>query len=335
MSKRILFLGEIEFAQDYVDELRNSYEYELLIILPRSRQDFLRKLEAGEFGECDAVVLSWAFKLVHLACGRFDGPVIELFGPTLKIISSTGSGYDAVDVEYATNKGIWVSNTPGVGNDATADIAMFLILSTTRYTYEAEQSLRNGSWKDSLSLGQDIGRLKLGILGLGGIGRALAQRAHAFGMKLYYHNRNPVPEEVAKACNITYLPFDDLLKTVDILSVHVPLSNLTTGMIGTNEFAKMKDGAILINTARGPVIDEDAMVEALDSGKLSSVGLDVYKNEPEVHPGLLRNMKVRLLPHLGACTEGTFKNIELLALENCHYTIINGKPKTPVNNPVH
>ncbi|KAK9762622.1 hypothetical protein K7432_011466 [Basidiobolus ranarum] len=331
MSKRILFLGEIEFANDYVDELRNKHNYDLLIILPRSRQEFLRQLNEGEFGECSAVVLSWAFKL---ACGRFDTRVIDLFGPSLKIISSTGAGYDAVDVEHASDKGIWVSNTPGVGDDATADIAMLLILSTTRYTYEAEQALRQGCWKDSISLGLDARRLKLGILGLGGIGKALAQRAHAFGMEMYYHNRNPVPNEVAKACHVTYLPFDDLLSTVDILSVHVPLSNLTTRLIGAKEFAKMKDGAILINTSRGPVLDEDALVEALDSGKLRTVGLDVYQNEPDVHPGLLRNTKVRLLPHLGACTEGTFENIELLALENCHQTIINGKPKTPVNNPM-
>ncbi|KAK9767291.1 hypothetical protein K7432_003022 [Basidiobolus ranarum] len=331
MSKRILFLGEIEFAQSYAEELRAEHSHDLVAILPRNRQEFLRNLKEGGYGECTAVVLSWAFKL---ACGRFDTQVIDLFGPTLKIISSTGAGYDAVDVEHATNKGIWVSNTPGVGDDSTADIAMLLILSTTRNANEAEQTLRQGAWKGDIPLGMDTKRLKLGILGLGGIGKALAQRAHAFGMEMYYHNRNPVPDEVSKACHVTYLPFDDLLSTVDIISIHVPLSTVTTKLIGAKEFAKMKDGAILINTSRGPVIDEDAMVEALDSGKLRTVGLDVYQNEPEVHPGLLRNTKIRLLPHLGSCTEGTFENIELLALENCHHTIINGKPKTPVNEPI-
>ncbi|ORY04851.1 glyoxylate/hydroxypyruvate reductase [Basidiobolus meristosporus CBS 931.73] len=329
MSNRILFLGEVEFANSYVEELRSKHKHDLMIVLPRSRQDFLRKLKEGEFGECAGVVLSWAFKL---ACGRFDTQVIDLFGPSLKIISSTGAGYDAVDVEHATKRGIWVSNTPGVGDDATADIAMLLILSTTRDIYEAQQSLRQGNWKGDLPLGIDSRRLKLGILGLGGIGKALAQRAHAFGMELYYHNRNPVPNEVANAYHISYLPFDDLLNTVDVLSIHVPLSSVTTKLIGAKEFAKMKDGSILINTARGPVVDEDALVEALDSGKLKSAGLDVYQNEPEIHPGLLRNTKVQLLPHIGSCTKGTFENIELLALENCHLTIVQGKPRTPVND---
>lgn len=177
-----------------------------------------------------------------------------------------------------------------------------------RRAWAFQLSLREGDWRGSTPLGRDPDGLVLGILGLGGIGTATAKRAAAFGFKLQYHNRKPIDglEAHFPSSNIpTYVDFEKLIETSDIISIHVPLSPLTKGMIGDAELSHMKDGVIIINTARGRIIDEAALVRGLESGKVWSVGLDVYENEPDVHPGLLKHPGAVLLPHIGTATVDT------------------------------
>ena len=201
----------------------------------------------------------------------------------------------------ATAAGIMVSNTPKAVDGATADVAMFLLLGALRRAWSPMQSLRQGQWRGDMSLGHDPQGQTLGILGMGGIGTALAVRAAAFGMRIQYHNRNPVAED-RNPTKAAYVSFDDLLASSDVVSVHLPLSPATLHALDQEQFRRMKDGATLINTARGPVVNEDALVEALESGKLWSAGLDVFEEEPKIHPKLIDNNKVFLVPHIGTAT---------------------------------
>ena len=184
---------------------------------------------------------------------------------------------------------------------ATADIAMYLLLGALRRAWQPLHSLRIGRWRGNMGLGHDPQGQTLGILGMGGIGTTLAVRAAAFGMKIQYHNRNPVADD-RNPTKAKYVSFDELLATSDVISVHLPLSPATRHTLDREQFQKMKDGATLVNTARGPIVNEKALVEALESGKLFSAGLDVYEEEPRINPKLVDNGKVFLLPHIGTAT---------------------------------
>lgn len=177
------------------------------------------------------------------------------------------------------------------------------------------QAVRKGEWRGKgFGLGHDPEKKTLGILGMGGIGQAVAQRARAFGMQIQYHNRNPLPS--VQAGDAKYVSFEDLLKTSDVLSLNLALNASTRHIIAKPQFDMMKDGIVVINTARGPIIDEAALVDAINSGKVFSAGLDVFEEEPKIHPGLLDNDKVVLLPHIGTATWESQKDMELLVLEN-------------------
>ncbi|KAL8777288.1 MAG: hypothetical protein Q9194_002633 [Teloschistes cf. exilis] len=201
-----------------------------------------------------------------------------------------------------TVAGIAVSNTPGAVNASTANTAIYLLLGALRRAHIAATALRQGQWRGSMGLGHDPEGKMLGILGMGGIGSALAVRAAPFGLKMQYHNRNPVVHPCSNLLNVQYVSFEKLLRTSDIISIHLPLNNSTKGLIGRKEFRMMKDGVVIVNTARGKIMDEEALVEALDVGKVFAAGLDVYEKEPEVHPGLIRSDKVVLTPHVGTAT---------------------------------
>jgi lactate dehydrogenase-like 2-hydroxyacid dehydrogenase len=201
---------------------------------------------------------------------------------------------------------------------------MFLILGALRRITTPFLAIRNGTWRGgpAFTLGRDPRGKTLGILGMGGIGRALAHRARAFGMHIQYHNRHRLP--TSREHGAVYVPFDTLLRTSDVLSLNLALNASTRHIVGAAELARMPDGAVLVNTARGPVVDEAALVDALRRGKLAAVGLDVFEHEPHVHPGLLEHPHAVLLPHVGTATVETQKAMEVLVLDNLR-SAVEGK----------
>ena len=200
--------------------------------------------------------------------------------------------------------GIGVSNTPGVVDASTANTAIYLLLGALRRAHVPAVALRQGQWRGSMALGHDPEGKILGILGMGGIGSAVARRAAPFDLQMQYHNRNPVADS-DNPTGAQYVSFEELLRTSDIISIHLPLNDGTKGLIGRREFGMMKDGVVIINTARGKIVDEGALVEALEQGKVFAAGLDVYEREPEVHPGLMESENVVLMPHVGTATVET------------------------------
>lgn len=200
--------------------------------------------------------------------------------------------------------GISVSNTPKAVDAATANTAMLLLLGALRRIHTPYTAIRASQWRGAMTLGHDPEGKTLGILGMGGIGNTLAKRALAFDLKIQYHNRHPLPDE-DNVTNAKYVSLEELLSTSDILSIHLPLSDATRHYIGKDQFGMMKDGIIIINTARGPIIDEEVLVQELESGKVYAAGLDVYEKEPEVHEGLIKSDKVIILPHVGTATVET------------------------------
>jgi len=258
--------------------------------------------------------------------------------PNLRIIANRAVGFDNVNIADATNHGIVVTNTPGVLDAATADLAMALLLATTRRVCEADRYVRAGKWsgfKSDLMLGPDIHGKTIGIIGMGRIGKAFARRAKAFGLNLIYSRMSPpddVDKQLAAEFEAVRVDLDDLLKTSDFISVHCPLNAKTRGLIGKRELELMKPECILINTARGAIIDENALVSHLVQGKIRGAGLDVFSNEPDVPKALLPLENVVLLPHIGsACFETRFRMSEL-AVESI-VSAFSGNRPTHIVNP--
>jgi glyoxylate reductase len=254
----------------------------------------------------------------------------------LKIIANYGVGYNNIDVEAATRRGILVTNTPGVLTNATADITMALILAVGRRIIEGDRMVREGRfrfWTPFHFLGHEISGKTLGIIGMGRIGRAVARRAAGFGMELLYHNRRRLAPEREVALEAEYTDLESLLSESDFVSLHVPLTDETRHLIGARELSFMKPGAFLINTARGPVVDEMALLAALRDGVISGAGLDVYENEPEPAPGLCELDKVVLLPHVGSATVETRYKMAAMAAENLGAGLAGRIPPNCVNRP--
>lgn len=260
--------------------------------------------------------------LLCLLADQIDREVIDQ-AKRLKVISNYAVGYNNIDTAYAAEKGIAVCNTPGVLTETTADLAWALIMATARRIPEAESYLRKGKfrgWEPLLLLGQDIHERTLGILGMGRIGTAVAKRATGFGMKIIYHS-NRVKELDFEAEKVD-LP--TLLSESDILSIHIPLSEESRHLIGAGELAMMKSNAILINTARGAIVDEKALIKALQAKRIFAAGLDVYENEPQLPQELLALPNVVLLPHIGSASLATRSAMSELAAENA-IAIVQGK----------
>ena len=269
---------------------------------------------------------------VTLLTDRVDTAFLDA-APRLRIVANVAVGYNNIDVEACRERGVVVTNTPGVLTDATADLAMALILMTTRRLGEGERLIRSGSawqWGMFMMLGTGVQQRRLGIIGMGGIGTALARRAQAFGMTIAYHNRSPVSAEVAGELDAERLDLDELLATSDIVSLNCPYSEATHHLIDGRALRMMRDDAVLINTARGPVVDEAALVNALREGFIGAAGLDVYENEPEVHPGLLTLDNVVLLPHLGSATVETRTAMAQLAARNVVEVLAGRAPLSAV-----
>jgi glyoxylate reductase len=242
-------------------------------------------------------------------------------------------GYDNIDVEAATERGVVVTNTPEVLNETTADTAFMLLLAAARRLGEAERLLRSGGWDawgPKQLTGPDVWGKRLGVVGFGRIGQALARRTRGFDMDLVYHDqyRN---EGAERELGARYLELDELLRTSDFVSIHTPLTPETTHLIGADELERMKPEAVLVNTSRGPVVDESALADALVEGRIFAAGLDVYEEEPEVHPKLLELENVVLAPHIGSASIETRDKMAALAAENLAAVLRGEEPKTPVN----
>jgi glyoxylate reductase len=264
---------------------------------------------------------------------RIDDAFLDAAGPQLRVVSNVAVGYDNIDVPACTARGVVATNTPGVLTDATADLAFALILMSTRRLGEAERLVRSGRpWRFSLDfmLGAGITGKTLGIVGLGQIGAAVARRARAAGMTIVYTGRNPAASELEQELGARYLTFEELLATADVVSLHAPLTDETRGLVDAAALARMKPTAFLVNTSRGPVVDEAALAEALRRGTIAGAGLDVYEHEPEVHPALLELENVVLIPHLGSATVETRTAMAVLAARNALAVTLGEEPITPI-----
>jgi lactate dehydrogenase-like 2-hydroxyacid dehydrogenase len=270
---------------------------------------------------------------VTLLHDRVDGAFLDAAGPALRIVANVAVGYDNVDVEACARRGVVVSNTPGVLTEATADIAFALILMSTRRLGEGERLIRARtpwSWNMFFMLGTGLQGKTLGIVGLGKIGQATARRARAFGMEIVYAGRRRAAEDVEAELSARFLPLDELLTTADVVTLHCPLSAETRHLIDAAALARMQPSTHLVNTTRGPVVDEAALAEALRAGAIAGAGLDVFEREPEVDPDLLELENVVLIPHLGSATIETRTAMGVLAAENVVAVLGGSAPVTPV-----
>jgi glyoxylate reductase len=271
--------------------------------------------------------------ILSTATEKMDGELMDAAGEDLKVIANMAVGYDNVDVEASAERGIVVTNTPGVLDETTADVAFMLLLAAARRLGEGERLLRAGRWEwwgPKQLMGRDVWGKRLGIVGFGRIGQAVARRAKGFGMEVLYHNRSR-KEEAEQELGARYVEFDELLETVDFVSVHTPLTDETHHLIGPKELGRMKPTAVLVNTSRGPVVDEAALADALAAGRIFAAGLDVYEEEPKVHPKLLELENVVLAPHIGSASIETRDRMAALAAENLAAVLRGEDPKTPVN----
>jgi glyoxylate reductase len=264
---------------------------------------------------------------------RVDAELLDAAGPGLAVVANVAVGYDNVDLEAAAARGVAVSNTPGVLDDATADLAMALLLAAARRLGEGERLIRAGrpwAWGLDFMLGRDLRGKRLGVVGLGAIGGLVARRARAFGIEIAYANRSAADPALVAELEAERLELGQLLASSDFVSLHTPLTPETRGLISAERLALMKPEAILVNTARGPVVDEAALAVALREGRLGAAALDVYEHEPRVHPELLVLENVTLAPHLGSATVETREAMATLAARNA-VAAVRGEPlPTPI-----
>ena len=271
--------------------------------------------------------------LVTMLVDRVDGELLDAAGPGLRVVANVAVGFDNVDLGACAGRGVTVTNTPGVLTDATADLAFALVLMATRRLGEAEREVRTGEpwgWGMFHLLGTSLQDKAIGIVGPGAIGLATARRARAFGMRVLLHGRSrPDPAVVAELeARVVDLP--TLLAESDVVSLHTPLTPQTRHLVGAPELRAMKRTAHLVNTSRGPVVDEAALVEALRAGEIAGAGLDVFEDEPRVDPGLLERDDVVLLPHVGSATFETRAAMADLAADNVLAVLAGRPPLTPV-----
>jgi len=258
----------------------------------------------------DANALKEAVKsaeiLVPTVTDRVGAEIIEAAGPQLKLIANFGVGFNHIDVKTARARGIGVTNTPGVLTDATADITMTLLLTVTRRALEGSDVLRTGKfagWNPTWMMGVGLRGRTLGIVGMGRIGEAVAQRSRAFGMKIHYHNRKRASAEIERELEATYWPdLDRMIPEMDIVSINCPSTPETYHLMSAERIGRMKKSAYLINSARGDIVDEAALADALEKGAIAGAGLDVFEKEPKVEPKLLAQRNAVLFPHLGSST---------------------------------
>ncbi len=323
MSKPKLFSTHILFEGPR-KKLEEHFEVDYWMGEQRpSREEFLKRV-AGK----DA--------LVCLLTEKIDGEMLEVAGPRLRIVANVAVGYDNIDVPACTKRNVAVTNTPGVLDETTADFTWTLLMAVARRLVEADHMARSGAWKkwnlDQLC-GTDIWGKTLGIIGFGRIGRAVARRASGFRMRVIYHSTSRAPLEMEKELNAEYMSRDEVFQQADFVSLHVPLNPATRGLAGPAEFSRMKPTAFLINTTRGPVVQETALIDALERGLLAGAALDVFEREPIIPDGLRRD-NVVLAPHLGSASIETRTKMAMIAVENAIAMFAGQRPPTILNPEV-
>jgi glyoxylate reductase len=270
--------------------------------------------------------------LITLLTERVDDELLDAAGPDLVIVANYAVGFDNIDVAACTRRGVLVSNTPDVLTETTADLTWALMLAAARRVPEGDRFLRSGQawiWGPEMMLGQDVYGKVLGIVGYGRIGRAVARRASGFGMQVLYHD--PAVPAAEAGSGVEPAELDDLLGRADFVALHVNLTPETRHLINAERLARMKNTAVLVNAARGPIIDEAALAEALERGQLFAAGLDVFEREPEVHPRLRESPRAVLVPHLGSATVQTRDAMGMLAVDNVLAALDGRRPPTLLN----
>ena len=316
MAERVLVTREIPEAG-----LRPLEDFDVTVLseLPPERGELL------EAAKGVAGVLSTLTE-------KIDAEFMDSAGEDLKVVANLAVGYDNIDLDAARERGVVVTNTPGVLDETTADTAFMLLLAAARRLGEGERIVRAGRWEawgPKMLTGPDVWGKRLGILGFGEIGQVVARRAKGFDMEILYYNRSR-KEEAERELGAQYLDLDELLRTCDFFSIHTPLTEETKHLIGAPEFEKMKPEAVVVNTSRGPVVDEAALAEALAEGRIFAAGLDVYEEEPKVHPKLLELENVVLAPHIGSASIETRDKMAVTAGEDLRAVLRGERPKNPV-----
>ncbi|KAG7449640.1 uncharacterized protein BT62DRAFT_978871 [Guyanagaster necrorhizus] len=331
MAPKVL-ISKIKWAHEEVKELFDGVADVVTLDKSMDRTDFFKELSpGGKYSEIVAI-----FRTYGASFGPFNKELIDHLPPSLKWVASNGAGYDTVDVGALKARGIYLSNTPAAVDDATATTALYLIIAAMRQFSNAERSLRDLKWKPagSAAVSYDLTGKTLAILGLGGIGLRIAELAHAFPMRIIYHNRHKA-EGAPEYCEY-FEDAEEMLKQADVLNISVPLNASTRGLVGEKWIRMMKKGSIIVNTARGQVIDEgrtctcfylQPILISLSNVQLGSVGLDVLPNEPNVNPRLLEFPNITLLPHMGTETRDTQRKMEVRALTNIRDYLVHGMGK--------
>ena len=313
-----------------------------------TRQVFPEVIEAlsqsfdVDHNECDEILSAEALRARAAGCvgviacltEKIDAAFFDAC-PSVKVVCNIAVGYNNIDIAEASKRGVKVTNTPGVLDDTTADLTFALLMAAARRITETERRLRNGEWKKGFALqqwlGTDIHHASLGIIGMGRIGQAIAKRASGFEMKVRYHNRTRLAEEIETRLNVTLASKQEILRESDFVVVMVPYSPATHHLITGEDIALMKPTAILINTARGGVVDDVALITALKAKQISAAGLDVFEGEPALHPDFLTLDNVVLTPHVGSATRATRLCMARLAADNLVAALAGKTPSNQVN----
>lgn len=312
-------LGDVveQFRQQLPGELRTHYTADF----PPSREELLESVRGAE-------------AIISLVTDRIDAEVLDAAGDQLKVVANVAVGYDNIDLGAAAERGVLVTNTPGVLDEAVADLTLALILATTRRVAEGDRFIRTGTewiWSPEGYVGLDISAgATLGIVGLGRIGMAVAQRAQAFGVKIIATGRRAHDDDARSLGVSPASSLNELLSAADIVSLHCPLTEDTKHLIGAQQLQAMKPGSYLINTARGPLVDEEALADAIEFGHLGGAGLDVHEFEPATNPRLRTMDSVVMLPHIGSAGDVTRNEMASLAFRNVVAALNGEKPITAV-----
>jgi glyoxylate reductase len=272
--------------------------------------------------------------MMAMLTDRVDGELLDRAGPSLRVVANFAVGYDNLDLDACTARGVLATNTPDVVTEATADLTWALLLAAARRVAEGDRFMRSRRpwiWGPEFFLGREVNGKTLGVVGLGRIGRAVARRAAGFGMAVLYHAGHRLATDQETALGVAWRELDELLAEADFVTIHTGLTPATRHLVGEAELRRMKPSAVLVNTARGPIVDEAALARALRDGVIGAAGLDVFEREPEVHPDLLGLDNVTLLPHLGTATIETRVAMGTMAAENLLAALDGRRPPNLLN----